>query len=105
MASTGRDALVALYPATSGANWNERGNLDKYSEISQWYRITVNDQAATDRDALVALYHATSGINWNKRDNWDTDAELSQWYGVTVNGQGRVVKLSLYGNNLQGTVI
>lgn len=59
--------------------------------------------AQTDRDALLALYNATDGANWENSTNWNTDAVLSDWYGVEVNDQGRVVSLSLYVNNLQGT--
>ena len=58
--------------------------------------------APTDRDVLVALYNATDGPNWKQKTNWDTDAPLSDWYGVTANDQGRVVKLSLGGDNLRG---
>ncbi|CAM9188513.1 unnamed protein product [Ectocarpus sp. 6 AP-2014] len=59
---------------------------------------------SSDRNALVALYRSTDGANWKKIDNWDTDAELSQWHGVQVNGGGRVVKLCLPNNNLQGRI-
>lgn len=57
---------------------------------------------ALDRDALVALFRATGGASWKRKQNWDTDAELSAWFGVEVNNQGRVVKLNLEWNNLQG---
>lgn len=52
--------------------------------------------ASTDHAVLVALYHSTGGRNWN------TAAELSQWYGVEANNEGRVVKLFLHDNSLQG---
>eukprot|EP00752_Nemacystus_decipiens_P017045 g15262.t1 len=60
--------------------------------------------AQTDREALVALYIATDGPNWENKTNWDTDADLSAWFGVTANDQGRVVELSLSGNNLRGPI-
>ncbi|CAB1114032.1 unnamed protein product [Ectocarpus sp. CCAP 1310/34] len=56
--------------------------------------------AQTDRKALVALYNATGRAKWEYTRNWNTSAALSQWHGVEVNCQGRVVKLSLGGNNL-----
>lgn len=59
--------------------------------------------AWTDRDALVALFRATGGERWVRKDNWDTDAELAEWYGVEANPEGRVVKIDLASNNLQGT--
>ena len=58
--------------------------------------------APTDRDVLVALYNATDGPNWGNSSNWDTDTDLSEWYGVKLNGEGRVVELSLFGNNIRG---
>lgn len=59
--------------------------------------------AQTDRKALVALYNTTA---WLNNRNWGTSAALSQWYGVEeVNTQGRVVKLALNFNNLQGILL
>ncbi|CAM9560167.1 unnamed protein product [Ectocarpus sp. 13 AM-2016] len=58
--------------------------------------------AQTDREALVALYNATGVAEWRNNRNWNTSAALSQWYGVEVNSQGRVVKLILGFNDLQG---
>lgn len=60
--------------------------------------------ASTDRYALVALYLSTGGAGWFKSDDWDTDAGLSTWFGVEVNDHGRVVRLFLKNNNLQGVV-
>ncbi|CAM9988840.1 unnamed protein product [Ectocarpus sp. 4 AP-2014] len=58
----------------------------------------------TDCKALVALYKATGGAWWKKNRNWNTRAALSQWHGVEINSQGRVVKLTLPGNNLRGPI-
>ncbi|CAN0467871.1 unnamed protein product, partial [Scytosiphon promiscuus] len=57
--------------------------------------------ASRDRHALIALYNATGGANWMDSTNWNTDADLSEWHGVEVH-EGCVVKLFLYGNNLEG---
>lgn len=56
----------------------------------------------TERDVLVAVYDATGGGEWILKTNWKTGADLSQCYGVKVNNQGRVVGLSLRGNDLTG---
>lgn len=61
--------------------------------------------ASTDRDVLLVLYRSTGGDTWKKKGKWNTDADLSQWQGVLVNGEGRVVRLDLRRNNLEGTVI
>ena len=55
----------------------------------------------TDKAALIALYHITNGPQWINNKGWLTDAPISEWHGVTVEG-GRVVKLNLPSNNLQG---
>ena len=58
-----------------------------------------------DRAALVALFRSTGGARWKYNNNWDTDADLSQWRGVQVNVDGRVVKLRLSSNNLEGILM
>ncbi|CAM9463368.1 unnamed protein product, partial [Ectocarpus sp. 4 AP-2014] len=60
--------------------------------------------APDDYGALAALYRLTQGDGWTHRDGWCTPVELQEWFGVDVNEQGRVVKLDLRGNNLQGTI-
>ena len=59
-----------------------------------------------DRAALVALYNATDGANWTDNTNWLSDKPLSEWYGVTTVAvdDGRVWSVSLYQNNLTGTL-
>lgn len=59
---------------------------------------------STDRAVLAALFQVTGGAGWLRNTNWGTDAELSTWFGVEVNDQGRVLKLDLKINNLQGTM-
>ena len=61
--------------------------------------ITVNKQ---DSLALVALYNSAGGPNWYYKDNWLT-GRVSSWQNVDVIN-GRVVHLTLTGNNLKGTI-
>ena len=63
-----------------------------------------------DWHALVELYSATAGAHWNEIGNWSAAtaeapriAALDAWYGVTIQ-HGRVTKLRLSGNNLQGVL-
>ena len=58
----------------------------------------------SDREVLETLYDATSGANWTDNENWLTDAPLGTWHGVTVDESGRVVRLDLSGNNLEGPI-
>ena len=55
-----------------------------------------------DRAALIALVNATRGSKWEDNRNWLSDRPLSIWFGVTTNAQGRVVEVSLGGNQLSG---
>ena len=59
---------------------------------------------STDRDVLIAFYNATDGPHWTNNTNWLTDGPIGTWYGVEVNESGRVTVLSLYQNNLNGTI-
>jgi Leucine-rich repeat (LRR) protein len=59
----------------------------------------VNEQ---DSLALVALYDSTDGENWVNSTNWLT-GDVSDWFGVTVS-DGRVTELSLFNNNMIGTL-
>ena len=60
--------------------------------------------ATTERGALIALYEATDGDNWTRSDNWLTYAPLSSWYGVFTDRYGRVVRLELSDNGLNGPI-
>ncbi len=60
--------------------------------------------ATTERGALIALYEATDGDNWTRNDNWLTYEPLSSWYGVSTDLNGRVVRLELSGNGLNGPI-
>ena len=57
-----------------------------------------------DRDVLGILYDRTRGPGWADGTNWLSDATLAEWAGVETDEDGRVVGLSLSGNNLRGTI-
>lgn len=57
-----------------------------------------------ERAALAALYAATAGPLWKNKDAWLSDAPLHAWHGVIPDANGRVQKLWLFSNNLQGSV-
>ncbi|CAM9966607.1 unnamed protein product [Ectocarpus sp. 12 AP-2014] len=44
MASTDREALIALFRSTGGAGWWRRDDWDTDAVLSTWYRVEVNDQ-------------------------------------------------------------
>ena len=60
--------------------------------------------ASADRAALVALYNAAGGPNWTNNDGWNTSAPIGQWHGVTTDSDGRVTRLELDTNGLNGRI-
>ena len=58
----------------------------------------------SDREILTALYDQTGGPNWTNSDNWLTDAPLGQWHGVKTDAGGRVVRLELIDDGLEGPI-
>lgn len=62
-----------------------------------WISAPVSE---SDSLALVEIYKATHGENWNRPNNW-LEAPVVMWEGVFLK-EGRVYKLDLYEQNLQG---
>ena len=60
--------------------------------------------ALTDREILVRLYEATDGPNWDNNTNWLSAAPLNQWHGVATDAGGRVLRLDLSANGLNGVL-
>ncbi len=66
--------------------------------------VECTTASLSDREILVTLYETTQGPNWINAFSWLTDAPLGDWHGVETDASGRVVSLSLYENNLTGTI-
>ena len=60
--------------------------------------------ALTDADVLTDLFNATGGQTWHNRTNWTANSDPCTWEWVSCSPQGRVRKLKLEFNNLNGTV-
>ena len=93
------------------------GSQDVSPRATTTYRITVTTaegQRATasvtvtvnvsERAVLTAFFEATGGENWADNTNWLTDRPLSEWYGVDMDGRGRVTRLRLDFNSLNGPI-
>ena len=74
--------------------------------LKQTYTVEVfgEGSAQSDRAALIALYESTGGSGWTNNEHWDSTEPLDTWFGVTLLGNGRVLELSLPGNNLSRTL-
>jgi len=65
-----------------------------------------------DWTALKALYESTDGDNWEDNKDWDevtnnnptSNCDLDDLHGVSVDEEGRVDKLSLTSNQLNGNI-
>ena len=82
---TDREALVALYNATDGANWNDNTNWLSDKPLGQWYGIRTDHEGR-----VTTLYLAENNLTGT------IPTELGQ--------MGRVHTLSLGDNELNGTI-
>ena len=57
-----------------------------------------------NREALVALYNSTDGDNWRRNDNWLSNKPIGEWFGVFTNERGRVIRLDIAENGLNGPI-
>ena len=87
------DSGTAQITATAGA-------------VSAAATVTVVIDVVIDveRDALVALYESTGGDDWHINRGWLSGGPLSAWHGVETNSDGQVVELSLFDNDLSGSL-
>ncbi len=69
------------------------------------YELYAQHPAADTNDSLVlvTLYNATNGPEWNDHTDWLTDS-VYKWHGITLDDDGKVVKIILEGNNLNGSI-
>ena len=74
-----------------------------YDSISASIDMVV-DLPEGDRDVLAILFDRARGDGWTDATNWLSEEPLSEWAGVQTDDSGRVVSLSLAGNNLRGPI-
>ena len=84
-----------LTPQNSAAIWlSINANLDTYSDAKKIQRYV-----------LATLFYSTNGILWNDNTDWLTDFDECDWYNRdSFCENGTVAYLSLYSNNLVGTI-
>ena len=73
-----------------------------YDSVTAYATVEVA-KPLTDREILAIFYEATGGDDWDDTTNWLSDEDLNDWYGVSA-WQGKVSRLSLDDNNLDGTI-
>ena len=58
-AATDREALVALYNATDGPNWDNNENWLSDAPLDEWYGVTTNDDGR-----VTGLFLRENELNW-----------------------------------------
>ena len=67
--------------------------------------ITVTQTGVDiEREALIEFYKSTGGERWINNTNWCSEKPVSEWYGVETTEEGSVTGISMYNNNLSGTL-
>ena len=54
-----------------------------------------------DSLVLVELYNSTQGTSWTNKTGW-LQTPVAEWLGIALNSEGRVKKIDLQANNLEG---
>jgi hypothetical protein len=84
-------------PQNKALNWlaNNNTNLEEYT-----------DDQKIQRYALATLFYSTNGTSWDKKDEWISGFDECRWYnnGTSLCKSGSIETLSLWGNNLVGTI-
>ncbi|CAN0413902.1 unnamed protein product [Pylaiella littoralis] len=100
---TNREMLSVFFEATNGPAWKNTSGSGTDVDISDWHgvraimrRVDRLGDFMTNREAL--------GPAWKNTSGWGTDADISDWHGVTADIMGRVNKLGLSDNGLNGSI-
>ena len=82
---TDREALVALYNATSGPNWKSNDNWLSSAPVGEWYGVFVDDN---DRVTLLVLF----------------ENQLSGEIPPELGNLANLSRVSLFDNQLSGEI-
>jgi Leucine-rich repeat (LRR) protein len=83
-----RDALIALYDSTDGANWTNNTNWNTVEPVSSWFGITVENISGQDHVTEIDLDHNNLLGN--------IPSEIGNFLNLKI--------LYLYFNNLTGNI-
>ena len=74
----------------------------RYRNLETQVPITVT--VPTWPRALTVFYESTDGPNWIRNDNWLSNKAFRWWWGLGVDAQGRVNKIGIFKNGLNGNI-
>ena len=89
----------------SGCIPNDLGDTQRndFSELGLSFCAPRASDPA-DKAVLQAFYNATGGSHWSTTTNWLSEEPMGLWYGVATDSDGRVTGLSLWSNDLSGSI-
>ena len=100
--------LVDLEELRSLYFWDNDGLcLAGIPAFRRWFRSSVGNGPLCNRQdwtSLRALYDRTGGADWTNASGWLGVPILADWHGVTADSLGRVRKLDLGSNGLDGEI-
>ncbi len=106
-----RNALIALYNATDGANWTHNNNWNTSNPVGTWYGVTVENINGTDHVTRISLsWNHLSGNLPPEIGNLTYLKHLSLKYNTisgsvpsTLSGLSYLESVDLHGNHFSGT--
>ena len=106
---TDREALVALYNATDGENWENNANWLSDAPLGEWYGVSTHDdgrvkQVGLHRNALSGEIPAELGSLSILFAMQLTDNSLSGEIPAELGGLSYLISLDLSGNELSGEI-
>ena len=96
------EARITIRPVSAGRTTVSVRATDPAGLSATQNFIATTVVSSADRNALIAFYEKTGGPDWTDRADWLSNSPLHAWHGVTTDADGRVTRLELSGNNLQG---
>ena len=108
-AETDREALVALYNATNGENWDDSANWLSEAPLSEWHGVTTNADGRVTRldladNQLSGEIPAELGSLINLQDLWLGENQLSGEIPPELGNLARLNVLLLTDNQLSGEI-
>jgi Leucine-rich repeat (LRR) protein/sugar lactone lactonase YvrE len=86
----------------SNTNYAGRSEVDAFATCS--ICDTAVQMQKNQCETLVSLYDSTNGDNWTRKTGWKQTNTPCSWEGIICNGDGYVTNISLYSNQLAGTL-
>ncbi len=107
-----RDALIALYNATNGANWQQKTNWNTAASVSSWYGVTVSYVSGVAHVSKIDLhYNNLNGVipieigNFSKLEILTLNGNnISGSIPIEIGNLSELRELSLDNNNISGSI-